>query len=61
MPIRFLEAKHLIFMEYTRLITLNGMTASEEITEEQSRQVELASFSYANTITHTSIRSYFLM
>lgn len=26
-----------------RLITLNGMKASEEITEEQSRQVVLAS------------------
>jgi ESCRT-I complex subunit VPS28 len=32
-----------VFNPIRRLITLNGMKASEEITEEQSRQVFLAS------------------
>lgn len=37
---------------YTRLITLNGMKASEEITEEQSRQVRISFYCLCHRIIH---------
>jgi hypothetical protein len=36
-------------LKQLRLITLNGMKASEEITEEQSRQVHLAFLLFARS------------
>jgi ESCRT-I complex subunit VPS28 len=59
---------HLSFLHYSsktawiRLITLNGMKASEELTDEQSRQVYTIYFSYYYfTTLWLYIPSWFLM